>query len=365
MRESPGRRFTVACGYNHQNSSFSPGRIVNTRVLLTCFLSVLPLAGCDRKPPLPSSAPTYAQGCEIDGKPIRAVNDLEIAGRTGTIRCRDAGGKLVSEGLVRDGKWVGTRKVYYPAVGKLRKESQVDEKGQAEGLEREYYSNGNLMSERTIRDSRVIGREKTFSYSGKASSLAFYEEGLRIAAIAYDELGRLDALQCTRGRDVLPEVHDMCGFGQVPVETVVDVRWDKGHMTYLNGVLVDYALYDRRGRLKSQVTLKGNQKITRSFHKNGQVELDGAVTVDADGRDAQPLNNVIKKYDPSGQLIQEARWQDGVLVVSDNWYPNGNKKQEIRSKRINKGSRTDVVTITKKFSEDGKLLSEEPSTLSR
>jgi hypothetical protein len=216
------------------------------------------------------------------------------------------------------------------------------------------------MAERTIRSSQVNGRETTFFYSGRPNSLTFYEEGRKLAELTHDDLGQLVRFHCTRGKDVLPELHDMCGFRADPVETALDLGLgEKQQLTYLNGVQLDYAQY-KNGRLKSQVTRKGDQKISRSFHPNGQVDLDGTVTVDADGAEVHPLNQLIKKYDSSGQLIQEARWRDDVVVVEDNWYPDGNKKQEIRRTRIDKGdNRKEVVTITRKFSESGKLLSEE------
>jgi antitoxin component YwqK of YwqJK toxin-antitoxin module len=300
----------------------------------------------------------HAQQCELSGRPIPSDSSLELAGKTGTVRCRDAKGTLIREGEVRDGKWVGSRKHYYPDKGGLRKESQIDERGQPEGLEREYFPGGKLMAERTIRNGQISGREATFFASGNPRWLAFYENGRKLAQTTYDDLRRMEFLQCTRGKDVLPEMHELCGFGQRPVET----RLDRGHgkettLTFSKGVRVADERFED-GRLVARGTLKGNRRTQQTFYSNGKLKLESTTTVDAAGEEVSPPNHTVNQYDPSGQLTHELQTRNGIQVVYNRWYPNGNKAEETRRTVSDKGKE---VTITRKFSESGKLLSEERS----
>src|SRR6185295_18470348 len=82
--------------------------------------------------------PAHAvQACELNGQRVNPDNGSTTEGKTGLMRCRDGeGGPVLREQELRQGKFIGI--VRYYQDGALQREYRVNEKGNRDGLAREW-----------------------------------------------------------------------------------------------------------------------------------------------------------------------------------------------------------------------------------
>src|SRR3982751_523736 len=93
------------------------------------------------------------QVCELNGQHVNPANGSTTQGKTGLMRCReDDGGPVVREQEIRNGVFMGVVRYYKDGV--LEREHNVNEKGNRDGLAREYAatrgSTNQLLREETL-----------------------------------------------------------------------------------------------------------------------------------------------------------------------------------------------------------------------
>ena len=85
--------------------------------------------------------------CEVGGKPVSPYDGSTTAGVTGMMRCtEEATGLLASERELRSGVFMGLSR-FFDAAGKIQRERMINERGNTEGFDREFWPNGKLKSE--------------------------------------------------------------------------------------------------------------------------------------------------------------------------------------------------------------------------
>jgi len=133
-----------------------------SRIALSAVAALAALAG--------SPSARAVQSCELNGQHVNPDNGSTTEGKTGLMRCRDGeGGPVLREQELQQGKFMGL--VRYYKDGALEKEFRVNERGNRDGLAREWAraepgAKPVLVREETLRDSRTVGLARSWYPSG-------------------------------------------------------------------------------------------------------------------------------------------------------------------------------------------------------
>jgi hypothetical protein len=118
----------------------------------------------------PAPAALAIQVCELNGQHVNPSNGSTTEGKTGLMRCREGeGGPVVREQELQQGRFMGLVRYYKDGV--LEREHRVNEKGNRDGLAREWARAESgarpvLVREETLRDGRNVGLARTWHPSG-------------------------------------------------------------------------------------------------------------------------------------------------------------------------------------------------------
>lgn len=308
------------------------------------------------------SAAASAQplACEIGGAHVNPSSGSTTAGKTGIMRCRDSDARLQREEELRDGKFVGMRAFYERDGGK--RVGNVNEKGNRDGLQREFWPDGTLKREETAVDGSTIGVVRTFYASGKPQRIAHVaarEDAVPDNAVEYHENGQFARLSCAP-KIRLKETEGPCGFPDKAQSGIYSAR----------GELVARETYEQ-GRLRERITLRNGKmqanleqtdamRIERSyFPESGTLRLERRTALDPDGRPLRLREGLEKEFTPSGQLLRETQWRAGLAARDGEWYQNGQKKLDVARTVIRDNGVDRVQSDLRHYWDNGKLRSEE------
>jgi hypothetical protein len=150
---------------------------------------------------------------------VNPDNGSTTEGKTGLMRCRDGeGGPVLREQELQQGKFMGV--VRYYKDGALEREYRVNEKGNRDGLAREWAraepgAKPVLVKEETLRDSRTVGIARSWYPSGQLRRVSFHgDEEREQASAEFTSEGKLADLRCA-AKPVLGADFDdraACGF---------------------------------------------------------------------------------------------------------------------------------------------------------
>jgi len=132
------------------------------------------------------------ESCELNGQHVNPSNGSTTAGKSGLMRCRDGeGGPVVREQELKNGVFTGV--VRHFRDGQLEREHRVDERGNREGVAREFAVNGGkavLVREETYRDGRGVGLVRSWYASGQLRRVGFRDDdGRELAFAEFTEQG--------------------------------------------------------------------------------------------------------------------------------------------------------------------------------
>lgn len=307
-----------------------------------------------------AAASAQPLACEIGGAHVNPSNGSTTAGKTGIMRCRDSEARLQREEELRDGKFVGLRAFYERDGGK--RVGNVNEKGNRDGLQREFWPDGTLKREETAVDGSTIGVVRTFYASGKPQRIAHVaarEDAVPDNAVEYHENGQFARLSCAP-KNRLKETEAPCGFPDKAQSGIYSAR----------GELVARETYEQ-GRLRERITLRDGKmqagieqtdtvRIERSyFPEIGALRLERHTALDPDGRPLRLREGLEKEFTPSGQLLRETQWRAGLAVREAEWYQNGQKKLDV-ARTVIRGNGVDhVQSDVRHYWDNGKPRIEE------
>ena len=148
--------------------------------------------------------------CEVAGKSVSPYDGSSTAGVTGMMRCKDeATGLLNSERELRGGVFMGLSR-FFDASGKIQRERMINERGNTEGFEREFWPNGKLKSESVQANGIIRGAARQYGESGRIERASYTLNNQVLASLSWARDGSLAALLCSQA-SLLPEDSKPCG----------------------------------------------------------------------------------------------------------------------------------------------------------
>jgi antitoxin component YwqK of YwqJK toxin-antitoxin module len=321
-------------------------------------------------------APVFAiQTCELNGQPINPSNGADTAGKTGLMRCKEADtGVVVREQELQNGKTIGISR-YFNKAGQLEREFSVNERGNREGLSRQWDSaepGGKrvLVREETQRNGKTVGLVRSWYPNGERRRLTFYgEEDRELASVEFTTGDKVYDLRCTTQPVFGRDFDDKTACGHAGVVSSVTLYNGKGEAT---GRLAfergerrrTESLWDN-GRVHELREVLPSGVVERVFAEDGtklrEQQWTTLPATDGAPGNARPRNVKVldQEFHASGKLVHETRWRandrmGAELVSESRWYLNGQPRE--RTEFIETAaSRTRRETA---YHDNGKLASE-------
>jgi len=289
-----------------------------------------------------AAAPALAvQSCELNGQHVNPDNGNSTAGKTGLMRCRDGeGGPVVREQELQGGVFKGA--VRYYNDGQLEKAWSVNERGNRDGVAREYARGADgakpvLVREESYRDGRTVGIARSWYQNGQLRRVSFHgDDDREVASAEFTPDGKLYDLRCAP-RPLLGADAD-------------DARWcghtgGASNVVLYNGKGVAKARvsYERGERRKSELLADGGAVrelqessatggVERSFYADGAKRRE-VQWVAAAGDRAGRIVTLDQEFHESGKIVRERRWRvadrGGELASEQQWYLNGQPKERV------------------------------------
>ena len=292
-----------------------------------------------------SAPPAFAvQTCELGGQHVNPANGNTTQGKSGLMRCREQDtGAVVREQELQNGKFMGVLR--YFKAGQVEREHSVDERGNRDGIAREWNvpdSGGArvLIREETYRDGRNTGVARSWYANAQRQRLTFYgDDDREQASVEFGNDGKLSDLRCA-SRPVFGADFDdksACGFAgaastvllyggkRQPVARIVIERGERRKVESLweNGAARELRKTSAAGVLERRFAADGT--LLR------EVQSVPARPAAAAGERTRHVKVLEQEFHESGKRVHELRWlpndDSGAERVSESrWYLNGQPK---------------------------------------
>jgi antitoxin component YwqK of YwqJK toxin-antitoxin module len=282
------------------------------------------------------AAPARAvQSCELNGAHVNPDNGSTTAGKTGLMRCRDGdGGPVVREQELKGGVFMGV--VRYFKDGVLEREYRVNEKGNRDGLAREYAkaedgAKPQLVREETYRNGSTVGIARTWYPNGQPKRVSFHGDSEPEQAYAeFTPDGKLYELACAKRAVLAPYADDArwCGHVGGPSEVVLysGKGEPKAKLVYERGERKKSEILASGGAVREQRETSATGGVERAFYDNGAKRREVQWLTLA-GERAMRVTTLEQEFHESGKLVHEKRWKagerGGELVSEQHWFLNG------------------------------------------
>jgi len=281
------------------------------------------------------------ESCELNGQHVNPNNGNTTAGKTGLMRCRDGeGGPVVREQELQAGVFKGV--VRYYQGGQLEKDYRVNERGNRDGIAREY-ARGEagakpvLVNEETYRDGRTVGIARSWYASGQLRRVSFDgDDGRELASAEFTADGKLYDLRCAL-RPVLGADADdgrWCGHagGASNVVLYSSKGVAKARVSYERGERRRNEVLGDGGAVREVQESTGSAGVERTFYGDGAKKREVQWVV-ATGERAGRVITIDQEFHESGKLVRERRWRvvdrGGELASEQHWYLNGQPKERV------------------------------------
>jgi antitoxin component YwqK of YwqJK toxin-antitoxin module len=289
-----------------------------------------------------AAAPAGAvESCELNGQHVNPANGNTTAGKSGLMRCRDGeGGPVVREQELQGGVFMGV--VRYFSAGQLEKEHRVNQRGNRDGLAREYARGEGaakpvLVREETFRDGRTVGIARTWYPTGQLRRVSFHGDDDREQASAeFTSDGKLYDLRCGARAVLGPDADDAHWCGHIGGPSSVVLYNGKGvakaRLAYERGERRKSESLGESGAVREVQETTGTGGVERSFYADGtrRRELQWVV---ASGERGRRVTTLEQEFHESGKLVHERRWRvgerGGELALEQHWYLNGQPKERV------------------------------------
>ena len=281
------------------------------------------------------------QVCDVDGQHVNPANGNTTAGKTGLMRCRDgADGRLMREQELRGGVFIGVVRHYRD--GFLQREHQVNERGNRDGLAREFAATttpNQLLLEETLRDGTAVGLARAWHPNGRLRRVSFSDDAGREVALArYTPQGQLGELRCGPRSVLKPDVADdaLCGHAAdkpVTVALYADDGTLRSRLTHERGERRRNELLWDNGQLREQQEMGPAGGSERSFSADGVKRREQRWVAVGDGTRSRRVTTLDQEFHESGKLVRERRWRvterGSELELEQTWYLNGQAKARL------------------------------------
>jgi antitoxin component YwqK of YwqJK toxin-antitoxin module len=279
--------------------------------------------------------------CELNGKSVNQSNGAELAGLTGLLRCTQQDtGKLQREQELRNGKFIGLER-FFDREGRLSRERTVNERGNSNGLIKEFWPSGQLRRESNEIDGSTQGAVRSYHDNGQLERVSFTQNNRVLAGLSFNKEGGLIDVSC-HNQSVLPEDRKPCGFeGKVRTTTVAYGRNSSRPstaLTFEQGKLLATTTYREDGQVWAELQLQNGARWHRVFDTRGAKEGKNVLReerlyeVNDEGRYRVSDNGGrlqwSKLWGSNEQLIEHIRFSNGRAMLTERWYLNGSRKEK-------------------------------------
>ena len=277
------------------------------------------------------------ESCELNGQHVNPANGNTTAGKSGLMRCRDGeGGPVVREQELKNGVFTGVVRNFRD--GQLEREHRINERGNREGLAREYAISGGkavLVREETYRDGRAVGLVRSWYASGQLRRVGFRDEEARELAFAeFTEQGKLYELRCAPRALLGGDADDAHWCGHVGGPSNVALYNGKGalkaRVSYERGERRKGEVLGESGTVREQNEATATGGVERSFYADGTKRRE-VQWVEARGDRNRRVTTLEQEFHESGKLVHERRFRvddrGGELASERTWYLNGQPKE--------------------------------------
>ena len=301
-----------------------------------------------------AAAPALAvESCDLNGQHVYPSNGNTTAGKTGLMRCRDGeGGPVVREQELQAGVFMGA--VRYFKDGQLEKDYRVNERGNRDGVAREYARGEGgakpvLVREETYRDGRTVGLVRSWYPNGRLRRVSFHGDDDREQASAeFTADGKLAELRCAARAVLGADADDAQWCGHVGGASNVVLYSGKGvakaRVSYERGERRRSERLAANGTVREQEETSSTGGVLRVFYADGTKRRE-AQWVTTTGERAGRVQTLEQEFHESGKLVHERRWRvgerGGEPTLEQYWYLNGQPKNRLefatvdgRSKRL-------------------------------
>ena len=278
------------------------------------------------------------QVCELNGQHVNPSNGATTAGKTGLMRCREGeGGPVVREQELQQGKFMGVVRYYKDGV--LEREHRVNERGNRDGVAREWAraeggGKSALVREETLRDGRNVGIARSWYPSGQLRRVSAYgDEEKEQASAEFTAQGQLAELRCGTKPALGSDFDDRkaCGFAGGPSN--VTLYSGKGvaraRVSYEQGERRKLETLWESGTVRELSEVGANGGVERSFAADGTKRREQQWTTLA-GERPRRVTVLDQEFHESGKLVRERRWRPSErgseLQLDATWYLNGQPK---------------------------------------
>ena len=326
-----------------------------------------------------TSAAWAVPRCEVSGKSVSPYNGSTTEGLTGMMRCKEeTTGLPTSDQELRNGVFMGLSR-FYDAKGNIQRERMINERGNTDGFEREFWPDGKLRSESSQNNGSTRGASRRFFETGKIDRASFTLDNQVLASLAWDRDGNLISASCAQA-SVLPEDSKPCGF-EGKVQTALFQNGKRRELrTIEQGKILAATIYRAAsGQFAAadaevvigEMAFQNGQRWHRFYNAEGAANGKNVLREERlyePGRNSQGSDYAVtsssgrlqwsKAWGANGQLIEHIRYTNGQPNVAERWYLNGAMKEKVTVTLDGGGSKS----VRESFDDDGKM-TERQSTI--
>lgn len=287
---------------------------------------------------LAAVGPAHAiQTCELAGEHVNPANGHTTAGKSGLMRCKDADTGIVQrEQELRDGKFIGVQRFYRNGV--LEREHLVNERGNRDGLAREFAATPGernpLLREETLRNGTTVGLARSWHANGALKRASFHgDDGQEQATAEFNERGQLGEQRCAAQPLLAPAADDAAWCGHRGGPATVTLFNSRGEMTgrrvHERGELRSRESFWDNGKPRETSEIGTDGGIERSFAQDGVKRRETQWQWRAASGDGarRRVTTLEQEFHESGTLVRERRWtpsdRGAELRSEKRWYLNG------------------------------------------
>jgi antitoxin component YwqK of YwqJK toxin-antitoxin module len=278
------------------------------------------------------------QVCELDGQHVNPANGSTTQGKTGLMRCREGeGGPVVREQELQQGRFMGVVRYYKDGV--LEREHRVNERGNRDGVAREWAraeggGKSVLVREENLRDGRNVGIARSWYPSGQLRRVSFYgDEEREQASAEFTATGQLAELRCGTKPALGNDFDDRKACGFAGGLSTVTLHSGKGvaraRVSYDQGERKRSETLWESGAVRELSEVAATGGVERSFAADGTKRREQQWTA-IPGERPRRVTVLDQEFHESGKLVRERRWRPtergSELQLEATWYLNGQPK---------------------------------------
>jgi antitoxin component YwqK of YwqJK toxin-antitoxin module len=302
--------------------------------------------------------------CEMSGKPVNPSNGNDLVGLTGLLRCMQQDtGILQREQEMRNGKFIGIER-FFDREGRLQRERVVNERGNSDGVAKEFWPSGQLRRQSNEINGSTQGAVRRYYENGQLESASFTTDKRLLTSLSFSKAGELTDISC-HSASMLAEDRKPCGFeGKIQTTTFNYFRGGSkpgAIYTYEQGRLLATTTYREDGNVWAELAFQNGARWHRVFDTRGskdgknvlreerlyEIDTEGSYSLGAKGGRLQ----WIKLWGSNEQLTEHSRFSNGRALLTERWYLNGSLKEKL----IMQGEGAQERVVHERYDDQGLL----------